>query len=375
MNKFKLIKLYNQSGKNSFINNVTGRCNQYMDEKLYTTNSHHFLCKKDNVSYCKWNYENNVNKCRFVSQTNKYHKIGNYFIASRGFHQSCNFLSSISPQLKKRPFRKKRSEELEQNALNGYFNVIAFATAEEYDLENLQLNLIKQDLYKPLNFFSTDSSGSDQDILYVTAKYKVENEPRDLFFFREGSVVLWNCTELECGNVLQFLRKFERNSYEKAIVQDESEIMSYNHLPTDVNQAKLKNNSFYLSKSDDNYLEKYTFSNALITSVKLGIWESALDKYIDSMEYVTEDLKHGRRIKMTRAEVLRKTGELFALRHLINLSSDLLDTPDFYWDREQLENLYIQTCAYFSIQRRTKVNNYIFFIYFIHMVNKHLFNM
>ena len=32
-------------------------------------------------------------------------------------------------------------------------------------------------------------------------------------------------------------------------------------------------------------------------------------------------------------KVLQKTGEILALRHLINLSSDLLDTPDFYWDR------------------------------------------
>lgn len=91
-------------------------------------------------------------------------------------------------------------------------------------------------------------------------------------------------------------------------------------------------------------------------SVKLGVWEASLEKYIDTIEYVTEDLKRGARIKMSREEVLRKHGELFALRHLINLSSDLLDTPDFYWDREQLEILYVQMCSYFSIGRRTKVN-------------------
>lgn len=75
------------------------------------------------------------------------------------------------------------------------------------------------------------------------------------------------------------------------------------------------------------------------------------------MEYITEDLKKGRKLKITRSEVLRKTGELFALRHMINLSSDLLDTPDFYWDREELENIYLSVCNYFSIPRRTKVMN------------------
>jgi len=50
-------------------------------------------------------------------------------------------------------------------------------------------------------------------------------------------------------------------------------------------------------------------------------------------------------------------GELFALRHAINLSSDLLDTPDVYWDREELEQVYQLTCAYFCINKRTRVIN------------------
>ena len=30
-------------------------------------------------------------------------------------------------------------------------------------------------------------------------------------------------------------------------------------------------------------------------------------------------------------------------------------TPDFYWDRENLENLYDKTCVYLDIHRRTRV--------------------
>lgn len=91
-------------------------------------------------------------------------------------------------------------------------------------------------------------------------------------------------------------------------------------------------------------------------SVKLGIWEAALDNYVESIEFVTEDLKAGRKLRMTRQDVLKKQGELFALRHSINLSSDLLDTPDFYWERDDLESLYQQTCAYFNIAKRTRVS-------------------
>lgn len=134
--------------------------------------------------------------------------------------------------------------------------------------------------------------------------------------------------------------------------------MMYYNYTKDHQLATLRNNNFYVTKSEENnVLEKYTFSNAMSMSVKLGIWEASLEDYVDSMAYVTEDLKQGNKFKITRPEMLRKTGELFALRHLINLSSDLLDTPDFYWDREQLENLYSQTINYFSISKRTRVMN------------------
>ena len=41
-------------------------------------------------------------------------------------------------------------------------------------------------------------------------------------------------------------------------------------------------------------------------------------------------------------------------RHELNLSSDLLDTPDFYWDREDLERLYLSTCAHLATGKRTR---------------------
>jgi uncharacterized Rmd1/YagE family protein len=35
-------------------------------------------------------------------------------------------------------------------------------------------------------------------------------------------------------------------------------------------------------------LDKYTFSNAIALSVKLGVWEASLNRYVDSIEFVTE---------------------------------------------------------------------------------------
>ena len=123
--------------------------------------------------------------------------------------------------------------------------------------------------------------------------------------------------------------------------------------------SKLERGNFVLNAEmdqDNAVLEKFAFSNALSLSVKLAIWEISVDNFVESIQSIPEMLKAGKSVKLSRAEVMQKIGELFALRHCINLSSDLLITPDFYWDRENLEQLYDKTCQFLSINRRVKVS-------------------
>lgn len=71
----------------------------------------------------------------------------------------------------------------------------------------------------------------------------------------------------------------------------------------------------------------------------------------------SQEIESGKKLTVTRQHVFRKTGELFSLRHRLNLSSDLLDIPDFYWDREDLEAHFLKTRKTYSIDRRTRVMN------------------
>ncbi|XP_034939822.1 required for meiotic nuclear division protein 1 homolog [Chelonus insularis] len=262
--------------------------------------------------------------------------------------------SILKGPLKRRPPKKKKLLTNETEASQpGFWTVRALSTAEEYQLEALLTGLIQQNLYtpKPIN----TSGKSLPDVIHAVAKYEVESEPREMYFFRTGTVVMWNTPEPESGNILKFLKNYEEDSYNSSLIQEESEIMSYTYTESG-KRSHLKDGDIYLA-SEGTSLDKYTLSNAISQSVKLGIWEASLDHYIESIEFVTEDLKAGRKIKMSRQKVLRKQGELLALRHLINLRSDLLDTPDFYWERDELESLYQQTCGYFSITKRTRVMN------------------
>ena len=79
--------------------------------------------------------------------------------------------------------------------------------------------------------------------------------------------------------------------------------------------------------------------------------------FIISVIYcVLQELSKSGRVALSSDQVLQKMGQLFALRHLINLSSDLLDVPDFYWDQPDLEQLYKKTTNFLSVSKRVTVS-------------------
>ncbi|XP_074643031.1 required for meiotic nuclear division protein 1 homolog [Tubulanus polymorphus] len=260
----------------------------------------------------------------------------------------------VSPLSTRRAARKKSSRD--GGAVKREYMVSAYSIAEECDLEGLMKEIETQGLYALCPLPDT------KDVLHLNAIYKVDDETREIFIFREGSAVFWNVPYDEEMEVLKFLHKYLEDPYSLKLVNGEAEELTFKYTDT---PTKLDGDEIHIhisgSKSEENSQaiqhQKYAFSNALSLSVKLGIWEASLEKYVASIEWVTEDLKNGKSIRMTKPQVLIKTGELFTLRHLINLSSDLLDTPDFYWDREDLESLYQSTCSQLNINRRTMVMN------------------
>ena len=217
---------------------------------------------------------------------------------------------------------------------------------------------------------SLNSLNQDSPVQSIEAdQSKQSTKAKDIFFFADGSVIFWSVPELERKAVLKFLRQKPNieetdGEYDEETIFEESEMMTYSYIQSENEPNKTSHldkrgqvQLVHPNQPDINYLEKYAFSNAIASSVKLGAIEAQLDRIIDSIEFLTEDMKRGRDFKISRSEMLMKTGEIFALRHVLNLSSDLLDTPDFYWDRAQLETMYIETCSHLAVGKRIRVTN------------------
>ncbi|XP_008063151.1 required for meiotic nuclear division protein 1 homolog isoform X1 [Carlito syrichta] len=262
------------------------------------------------------------------------------------------------PQIK-RPLKASRTRQPSRTNLpvlsvnEDLMHCIAFATADEYHLGSLSQDLTSHG-YVEVTSLPRDAANILVMGMESSAK---EGDPGTIFFFREGAAVFWNVKDKTMKHVMQVLEKHEIQPYEIALVHWENEELNY--IKTE-GQSKLHRGEIKLNSEldlDDAILEKFAFSNALCLSVKLAIWEASLDKFIESIQSIPEALKAGKKVKLSHEEVMQKMGELFALRHRINLSSDFLITPDFYWDRENLEELYDKTCQFLSITRRVKVMN------------------
>jgi len=268
-------------------------------------------------------------------------------------------LKNLSALQVKRASRKKIPKISDGGYTIQIKNVVAYAAAEEINLHHLMAHLVKQGLYNIENLPQDVTSA-----LHIRGKYNVAMKPKDIFVFEDGSVVFWCVPETERAAFMRMLTRFSEGPYKTSLVIFEREEMDFTHTE---GATRLSGDIIELCESPQLPLEMYTFSNAMAQSVKLAIWEASLDTVVNSIETVTEDLRHGRKISMSRREVLMKTGELFSLRHLINLSSDLLDTPDFYWDRAGLEPLYLALCAHLNITRRTRV-----VFEFVHYLERYL---
>ncbi|XP_056152074.1 required for meiotic nuclear division protein 1 homolog [Lampris incognitus] len=249
----------------------------------------------------------------------------------------------------KQPSRANQPHQEEDKDM---MQCIAFATADQYHLPTLCHDLIGN------NFHEVALPRDASNVLVISTDSAAKPDDNAvMFFFREGSVVFWNVEEKTMKRVMRILEQHEIQPYEVALVHWENEEINYSF---GEGKSKLERGNFVLNSDIDQeeaVLEKFAFSNALSLSVKLAIWEVSLDSFVESIQSIPEMLKSGKSVKLSRTEVMQRIGELFALRHCINLSSDLLITPDFYWDRENLEQLYDKTCLFLSINRRVKVVN------------------
>lgn len=245
------------------------------------------------------------------------------------------------------------------NATEHKWLVTAYSISDEMDVENAVKLLVDRMGHKVHAL--PDDVHEEGVMLRGASDFDVSPQRplHDIFLFKEGAIVFWGVPFDKQQDTLDTIRVATKSSYSNVLTQSEVESLDYK-IDTTIAKSKLSRNRVHLSSSrnESNFcMDQFAFSHAVALSVKLGVWESMLDKYIDSVGWVTDKMKEGNYEILSRDQIFRKIGELFDLKHNINLATDLTDLPDVYWDREEQEDMFSATINFLNIRKRTAVMN------------------
>lgn len=210
-----------------------------------------------------------------------------------------------------------------------------YCTAAGYDIQRL--------------FQFLQISGATQafrDVIHAQPKDD-KGIKRDVFYFSYGAIVCWGFSEEEERELLGTLKKFERESLPRPELDEFS--FTYG------DKMRVEEDEIFLQKKDA--LTKLAISYAIGQSVKLTVFEEAIAKTVESSKQLPKDLARRGKISLSRKETSQKMGELFLERNYVNLHTEILDTPEFFWEHSELEPFYRRMIHYLDVGKRVELLN------------------
>lgn len=188
----------------------------------------------------------------------------------------------------------------------------------------------------------------------------------EMFVYSYGVVVFWNFTEHQERDILADLTFADADAtaegghslLTRPLDQDDYETEEFHfEYSADIKRPRVFNDMITLLPRSDHMI-KLTISHAIAQSTRLCFFEERMSETMLDAQHVPKTLALTGELNMTRTEIVRMLGRLFKSRVDINLSSNILDVPNFFWDAEPtLHPLYAAIREYLEIDPRIKVLN------------------
>ncbi|KAA8575416.1 hypothetical protein MFRU_002g00980 [Monilinia fructicola] len=183
----------------------------------------------------------------------------------------------------------------------------------------------------------------------------------EMFVFSYGVVVFWNFTEHQEKDILADLTFSAHNTGVSLVVRpQEEEDLETEELHFEysnfADRPRIFNDMITLTSGD--HMIKLGMSHAIAQSTKLSFFEERMSQTMLSAEHVPKHLALTGELGMSRTEILKILGRLFKSRVDVNLSSNILDVPSFFWDSEPtIHPLYEAIREYLEIGPRITTLN------------------
>lgn len=222
----------------------------------------------------------------------------------------------------------------------------SYCTASAYDISILVKQLVDNGL-EPQYF---------DDVLY--AKKEFGNKDRDavdIFYFPFGCIIIWGASEAEETLILKELKA---TTVAVEAFDVPSSDLIYFRYDTSADKTFIDEEKNEIILHEKSPLLKLSMSHALAQSVKLNILENSVSSLLAKTSHIQKELALTGSVSLSKKEIAKQIGMLFNERYSINLHSDILDVPEFFWRRPKYEPLYLMAASFQDIQVRHNILNH-----------------
>ncbi len=179
---------------------------------------------------------------------------------------------------------------------------------------------------------------------------------KEVFIFDFGAIVFWGYQRDEVKDLLhefrQFIIKGRLSKIEFEAGEDDMAFVTSD----EADNITIANDVIVLSERTTVQM-RLAVSFAIAQSSILSIFEARIEEKIEEYKFIPETLALCGKVKLSQKELGNMIGEVFVIRHDVNLHSEILDIPDYFWKEQAIEPLYRMTMMYLEIEPRTEVVN------------------
>jgi len=207
------------------------------------------------------------------------------------------------------------------------------------------------------------------DVLLVSSSRQGVDKMRDTvdmtggrnqvaFVFEFGAAVFWGFSSAEEKSVLATITKFAQthNVYlakEFAVAEDDMAYVT----SRDTDRVLVAGDVITLPEATCSQELLLSVSYAVAQSSVVSVFEHRIELKVAEYKYIPEYLSRGEKINLSPATIGMMIGDIFVIRHDLNLHSDILDIPDVLWERDTHAKEYDKLSRYLEVNGRVEVIN------------------
>lgn len=244
---------------------------------------------------------------------------------------------------------------------------LSFCIAKSIDLSRLD-NHFKN---SPTLFTSVKT----RDVIKLNP---VNNKDHIIYIFKNGTVVSWGIKRYQINYYLNTI---------KQLIDKPVAILVHDEFHYKIGgKTAIEPHDFFdvdcLTIEEDSDELKLSLSYGFSQSAKLQYFETIIDALIEKYNPMIQSLSHKGGMPIRRKQIQQIIGEILGAKSELNLISNFLYHPKYFWQHPTLEEHFIMLERYLHIQRRVNAINHrldtlneIFEMFNGYLENRHAHNL